>query len=428
MRRMMSLTACLLAVMAIGWDAVAYGGGCRARAYCGGCTDPCAVYAPCGGSVVCGKSAGPVYVEKTVMVPTWVNETRTVMCTEYQQQQRARTFTVYRQVPETKQVEQTYTVMVPEVHTKTVEYTVNVPVTEERTCQVQVCVPVWEEVERQYTVRVPRWREVEREVTVCVPVTSQVEQTYTVMVPHQEVRTGTRSVCRCVPVTETRTITCDRGHWETQVVEVPCTTCCYRRGCGKGCGSCCCVTTTRTCCQKVWVPNVVTEEIDVTCYKYETVEEPYECTVTVCRPEQRTRMVNVCSYEQQTRVHKSRVCDYESQVRTCTQRVCRYEMQTREQKYRVCSYRPEVRTREVKYTVCTPQTRSRTCNVTTYRCVPEERTENYTVCVPVQVEKQVQVQCCKMVPQTVQVPVCQPTCTHHYGCGCGHGLRRGCGC
>ena len=49
----------------------------------------------------------------------------TVNVTEYRSEERQRNFTVYRQVPETKDVEYQFTVMVPETHTRTVTFTVN---------------------------------------------------------------------------------------------------------------------------------------------------------------------------------------------------------------------------------------------------------------------------------------------------------------
>src|SRR5205085_1873874 len=58
-------------------------------------------------------------VEKTVLVPTWVTETRRVKVTEYRTEQRQRTVTVCRQVPQTRDVTETYTVMVPEKRTHT---------------------------------------------------------------------------------------------------------------------------------------------------------------------------------------------------------------------------------------------------------------------------------------------------------------------
>jgi hypothetical protein len=59
--------------------------------------------------------------------------------------------------------------------------------------------------------------------------------------------------------------------------------------------------------------------------------------------------------------------------------------------------------------------------VTVCRCVPVERTEKYNVCVPHTVEKEIQVQVCKMLPQTVtcKVPVYTNGCAG--GCGCTSG-------
>jgi hypothetical protein len=142
-------------------------------------------------------------VEKTIYVPTYVTETRRVVETQYAQETRERSYTVYRSVPETKPVTREYTVMVPETRTRTVNYTVLVPVTRQ--------------VTRTYTVNVPVWRSVEEQYQVSVPVWKDVQQTYTVMVPHQETRTGTRTVCRIVPTVETRTITKDCGQWVTDV-------------------------------------------------------------------------------------------------------------------------------------------------------------------------------------------------------------------
>ena len=54
--------------------------------------------------------------------------------------------------------------------------------------------------------------------------------------------------------------------------------------------------------------------------------------------------------------------------------------------------------------MCVPEQRTRSCDVTTYKCVAEEKTEEYTVNVPHQVEKEIEVRVCKMVPKTVMVP------------------------
>jgi len=66
----------------------------------------------------------------------------------------------------------------------------------------------------------------------------------------------------------------------------------------------------------------------------------------------------------------------------------------------------ETRTRDIEYTVCVPQTRTRTDQVTTYKNVSSEKVESYTVMVPHEVEKEVQVRVCKMVPQQVSAQGC----------------------
>jgi hypothetical protein len=102
-------------------------------------------------------------VTKTILVPQTVMETRDVRSVEYRDEVRERSYTVYEQVPETRQVTTQHTVMVPETRQRTEAFTVQVPF--------------------------------EREVP----------QTYTVEKLHTETRTGTRQICRCVPKTEMRT-------------------------------------------------------------------------------------------------------------------------------------------------------------------------------------------------------------------------------
>jgi hypothetical protein len=81
----------------------------------------------------------------------------------------------------------------------------------------------------------------------------------------------------------------------------------------------------------------------------------------------------------------------------------------------------------VPYVECVPVTKTRTYPVTTVRRVPEEKTENYTVCVPYPVQREVQVQVCRMVPKTIQVPV-STGCANN-GCNdCGRRMARRCGC
>ena len=290
----------------------------------------------------------PVCVEKVIQVPTWCTETRTIQCVECRPELRTNTITVMKRVPVVQTVDRQFTVMVPQVRTKTVFCT--------------VAKPVWEEKQVQYTV----------------------------MVPQVETKQGVRRVCRCVPVTEKRTVCKDNGHWEDREVTSCVRQVCYRKCCvarlARRCGTCCspcggsccdsccdsCCTCTETC--KVWVPNIVQEEIDVTVMKPEVVEEPCEYTVTRCVPEVRTKTIRVCRME--------------------------YEQQQK----------------EVQYVVCVPEVRTKKVCCTSYVCQPEQKTVTCTVMVPHVVQKQVQVPVCRMVCKTVKVPCC-PTCVPTC-CGC----------
>lgn len=287
------------------------------------------------------------HVQKTIYTPQWVTETRKVMVTRYVQEEREGVKTVIRCVPEQREVQRSCTVMVAEQRTRTV------PVTHFR--------PVHRQVERQFPVQVPEW--------------TQKEVQYTVMVPHVETRQGVRQVCHWVEEEVVKTVHRDHGHWEVQMVQVPCQP---RRLCRwRACCDPCCVTV-RTVCQKVWVPNIVEEEVVVTVCRPQIVEEPYEYQVTVCRPEVRTKMVNVCTMRTEMRTQICTVVEYE---RVVTER-------------------------QICYTVCVPQVRTWTEMVTTYRQVAEQVPYKYTVCVPVQEEQEIEVQVCQMVAKTIDVPVC----------------------
>ncbi len=308
---------------------------------------------PCGG---CGDVT---YVEKTCYVPEWVTETRMVTVCEYAQEQREVKQMVHKCVPVQKEVQRCCVVMVPEQRTRMVTY--------------NVCRPVVQEVEQQYTVCVPQWREEPRQYTTCVPVV--------------EKRQGVRRVCKMITEEVVKTVCVDRGHCETQMVEVPC----LSRRCGRFghrcCDPCCCQPCTTTVCRRVWVPNIVEEQVTVTVCKPQIVEEPCEYMVTVWKPE----------------------------VRTCTVRVCDWRQEVRTRKCHVTTYETDVVQKEVAYTVCVPQQKTWTETVTCYETQAEEVTRTVTVCVPHQVQKEVQVKVCRMVPKTVQVPVrCGSSCR---GCG-----------
>jgi hypothetical protein len=145
------------------------------------------------------------------------------------------------------------------------------------------------------------------------------------------------------------------------------------------------------------VPKVVREEVPYTAYERRWKEVPYECTVTVCRPETRERQVKVCRMVPETRTKE--VTRYE----------CVPEKRTREVEH--TRYVRETRTREVEYTECVPEQREEQVEVTEYKRVAETKTKEYEVCVPYteMVEKEVRV--CRMVKEERPVATC--------GTGCG---------
>jgi len=138
------------------------------------------------------------------------------------------------------------------------------------------------------------------EYWVCEAITVEEDRVYTV---HEEIRTpkkGTRKVYQPTVVEETRKVTVDRGHYETQCYE---RTCYSRKGC---CGSSgCCYTT--TCYSKVWVPALVTEEQKVKVHKSILVEQPYEYVEISYKPVEKKEKVKVTKFQQ---VKKSRPVEY----------------------------------------------------------------------------------------------------------------------
>ncbi|MFT7640033.1 MAG: hypothetical protein ACI9G1_001772 [Pirellulaceae bacterium] len=401
-----------------------------ANAQCGGAS-------PCGSSYSAGCAGAPSscggsvhYVQKTIYVPQWTTERRSVSCTEYRNETRTRTYNVARQVPQTKQVSETVTVYNTETRSREEAYSVRVPFTRS--------------VERNYNVTVPTYRDVVRNYTVRVPVWSEVDQTYAINVPHQETREGMRQVAQYVPEVRTRTVCRDVGYWETRIVAsnnggcgssyTGCGSSCRRSarcggcgGCGSACGGCgssssgrcggsacggstcggsACGNTTSV--ARVWVPSVIQEQIAYTVNRCIMVNQPYTYNVTVNRPE--------------IQVRKVRVCNYSTEVRTKTEKVCEYRTETRTKQVQVTDYHIEQRTRSIPYSVSVPSQREVTRTVTYYETVNEERTQDYTVCVPVQVQREVSTPVCRMVPQTVTVP----TTVGHSGCGGGSYSGSGC--
>ena len=126
--------------------------------------------------------------------------------------------------------------------------------------------------------------------------------------------------------------------------------------------------------QNVWVPNIVKKQVDVTVQKPQVTDEPYTYSVVVCKPETRTRTVNVCDYvsEQLSRDVSYTVCVPKQEEVTVnrpkmfeepynyTVTVCKPETRTRT--VNVCSYVSEQLTRDVPYTVCVPKQQQVTVN------------------------------------------------------------------
>jgi hypothetical protein len=272
----------------------------------------------------CGRASCPCYqvVEKTVYLPTMVPETRVVTATEYRCETRQRPVTVYRCVPEVRQVRQTYTAMVPQTRVR------------ERVCLVNV------------------------------PVMEEVDQTYTVCVPHRVVRQGVRRVCRPVVVEEMQTVCKDLGQWEP-------VTCVARpvRHCGLfglfSCGGCAPVA---CCTQMVWVPNIVEEQVPVKVCRTEVVEEPCEIVTTEYRQEQRVRRVQVCRFQQQERRYQVQevVCVPEQRERICNVTTYRREAHQVMQSYTVAV--PHQVQREVQVMVCQMVPKQVCCRVPVSCC------------------------------------------------------------
>jgi hypothetical protein len=409
-----------LLVLALGSPAAAsWFHGSRSSGCCSSgcsCGAGCCQMAPVGG---CTYQT----VQKTIMVPTMVTEMRSVNCTEYRTEQRQRTCTVYKIVPETKMVQYQYTVLVPETRTETVNCVQYKTEARTRTCMVSKEIAETKAVEFTYTVAVPETRTRTVEYTVCKPVMSTQTEEYSVCVPYTETRHGTREVCKMAPTPSSYCVCVDQGHWEDR----PIPSCASSCGCGCAprtwCGRCCspcggCESppVCRTC--RVWVPNWVRQQVPCTVMKPVVESVPCDYQVTLYKQETRTRPVQVCHLVAENRSEQVQYTVCVPQTRTGTRNVveCKCVAVPVTETYNVCI--PYSVPKQVEYTVCVPQTRTASREVTVCKCVPEQHTETYAVCVPYCVRKQVPVQVCRMVPQTVtcQVPVAAPCGC----CGCGN--------
>ncbi len=197
------------------------------------------------------------------------------------------------------------------------------------------------------------------------------------------------------------------------------------------------VPTTTTVTRRVWVPNVVTEEVQVvdhvpqsqevtyTVLEQQTQQVPYDYTYVVYRPETRTGTRKVVNYVEETRTRNRKVVEYKEETRTRVRKQLSYKQQTRTETIPYVNYTTEKRTKEVAFTIQVPETKVEPFTTTRYDTVYEDVTEEYTVSVPVASSKEVQVQVCRMVPKLVPVTIypCQSSQgTTSEGCNCGPGL------
>ncbi|MEZ6076400.1 MAG: hypothetical protein R3C56_12295 [Pirellulaceae bacterium] len=169
--------------------------------------------------------------------------------------------------------------------------------------------------------------------------------------------------------------------------------------------------------RRVWVPNVVTENVPVvenqsktevisyTAFETQTEQVPYECTYVVYVPEQRTGTRQAVDYVNETRTRNRKVVQYSEETRSRTHRELSYTTQTRTETIPFVTYSTEKRTKEVTYQINVPQTKTEPFTTTRFDTVVEDVTEEYTVRVPVLTSKEVQVQVCRMVPKLVPVTI-----------------------
>ena len=264
----------------------------------------------------CAPACQPQLTERTIQVPQWVTENRTITVTRCRPETRERTFTVTRCIPETQDREEQYTVMVPETRTRSIEF------------------------------------------TVMRPTFRNVEQQYTVMVPHTERRQATRTVCRMVAEQQTRTICQNSGHWEQREVHTTAYAGTSVGNCSGGsCGDACQPCPTQ-CKQSVWVPETIQRQVQVTVMRPVFEQQPYEYNVAVCKPETRTRTFQVCEYrpEKQTREEQFTVCVPQQRTRT----------------FQVTSFRNVSEDRKEQYTVMVPHREQQQIQVQVCRMVEQK--------------------------------------------------------
>lgn len=472
---------------------------------CGSVTCGGSSYAGCGTTTVARSHVdiGPTTAYRIVMKPEYYTIQRRVCTTEYQNQERQRVVKTHRLEPITEERQRVKCEWTTVSKSKTIEYQKTVQEVNYKEHTYTSKVPVWSTEEYEYSVKVPQLVDKTEMYYVSEPTVLEVPFTYTVRVPRPvtETRyrtltnvvpvTKTRTIQHCVPVTRTEMVTKDYGHWETQVVEVGdssgyvsggssgcggcasggcggCASCggcgCRNRcggcggrgcggrgcgGCGSGCGGCAtasssasaCGTRTRT--QRVWVPNVRTEEqvvvdskvetqeVEYTVYEQHEEQIPYECTYLAYETQERTGTKKKVEYTKVPRERTVKVVEYVDEPRTGSRKVLSYKDEIKTEKYPVISYRTEPATKDITWEEREPVYRVEPYMVTRQQRIEDQRIETYTARVPVPVEKLVDVQVCKMIPTVVEVTVNScggSTGSGGYSGGCGCGGSSGCNC
>lgn len=293
--RQAAVLATVMTLCSPAW-ALGWGRGCGRG--CGGC----GALVDCSWTSGCADAscapAAPKMVQKTILVPQMVTETRRVKSIECRPETRTKTIVVNKRVPYQENVTRTCTVMVPQQQVLTLHYTAYRPVMETTTKSCTICVP----------------KAVEKE--------------------------GVRLECHMKPVTFKKTVCADEGQWEER--PVPCGGCC-----GSPCGDC---GHERT--AKVWVPKLVKREVDVTVMQPEMVKKPYTYTSYEYHPETREYPVTQCRYvpEPKTRQVQRTICVPQQQTRTCA--ITRWRCEPQERQVSCTVMVPHEVEREVQVQVC----------------------------------------------------------------------------
>lgn len=428
---------------------------------------------------------------KTVMVPK--TETKTVEYNVLVPQQQEKVVQVSESVPVWSEVQESYTVKVPNVVDVNEQYTVRVPQLRDENFTYTVQVPQTQTEQRVQ--RVTNAIPVSKSRVVQVPRPVTRTQTVTRDHGHWEMRVeevgtmgcsasapiavggcGTattfvnNSECGVAPVYSYRASGCGAASGCGTVVTGGCGCGQLNQAshCGQGCGGCGSIAVgtvvsqsnvqvPQTVSRRVWVPNVVTEEVAVvenvmesqeityTAFEQQTTEVPYECVSVVYVPEQRTGTRKVVDYVEEARTRTRKVVQYTDETRTRSRKELSYKLETREQKFPFVSYNTEKRTKEMSFTVNVPETLVEPVVTTKYDTVQEEVAEEYTVKVPYTTYREQQVQVAKVVPKLVPITInpCQSQVSSSavsYGTSIGYGTTvvhgqpigpigpTGCGC